>query len=408
MSGSMARACCLRTAAPSGPFSPAARRRWAANSTAVTVAGNTSRIIPAIIGLVPSAATPTPPNGWTGSAGPAARALLSGDLHRARAVAFAHPVPPETSFTRSCCARAPGRWPTWRAPTRTWARSWACWRCCRPGRAICGIIRTSIASCPAGDGRRGLRWVRPKRPDYFLPQRVLAARFRNRLKQVLNSQPAFRAKVPALVWRQAWVADVQPVGRGEPALKYLAAYVYRTALSAERIVADDGQHITFAWRDNQEATHHPVAGRSVPAPLFAARPAQGLAARALLRLAQSGRHQTLGTHFGVAGLEGTGAQTPGALPAAPVPGLSPADDFRGPASTRPARITPTIHPQDQSTRPIKKSSGVNAAVLSPRVPAFQNGQWHGRKTARAHHRQAGKCADQVPGIAPWNPKPALT
>ena len=53
MSGSLARVCCLRTAAPSGPFAPAARRRWAGNSTAVTAAGNTSRIIPAIIGLVP-------------------------------------------------------------------------------------------------------------------------------------------------------------------------------------------------------------------------------------------------------------------------------------------------------------------------------------------------------------------
>ena len=49
------------------------------------------------------------------------------------------------------------------------------------------------------------------------------------------------------------MADVQPVGRGEPAFKYLAAYVYRTAFSAERIVADDGQHVTFAWRDNRES-----------------------------------------------------------------------------------------------------------------------------------------------------------
>jgi hypothetical protein len=59
------------------------------------------------------------------------------------------------------------------------------------------------------------------------------------------------------------VADVQPVGTGEPALKYLAAYVYRTALSAQRIVADDGEHITFSFRDNsgqpQTATLAPEA-----------------------------------------------------------------------------------------------------------------------------------------------------
>jgi hypothetical protein len=97
-----------------------------------------------------------------------------------------------------------------------------------------------------------LRWVRPRQPDYFLPQRVLAARFRTRLKEALQRDHAqlFR-QIPRGVWRQDWVADVQAVGRGEGALKYLAAYVYRTALSAERIVADDGQHITFGWRDNQ-------------------------------------------------------------------------------------------------------------------------------------------------------------
>jgi hypothetical protein len=98
----------------------------------------------------------------------------------------------------------------------------------------------------------GLRWVRPKQPDYFLPQRVLAARLRTRLKQTLQqNHPRLFAQIPATVWRQDWVADVQPVGRGQSALKYLAAYVYRTALSAQRIVADDGQHATFAWRDNQ-------------------------------------------------------------------------------------------------------------------------------------------------------------
>ena len=47
-------------------------------------------------------------------------------------------------------------------------------------------------------------------------------------------------QIPRLAWSLAWVVDVQPVGTGEPALKYLAAYVYRTAFSAERIRADEG------------------------------------------------------------------------------------------------------------------------------------------------------------------------
>ena len=98
----------------------------------------------------------------------------------------------------------------------------------------------------------GLRWVRPKRHGYFLPQAALALRLRTRLKHALQQHhPKLFVQIPRQVWTMNWVADVQPVGDGEPALKYLAAYVYRTALSAERIVADDGRHITFTYRDHQ-------------------------------------------------------------------------------------------------------------------------------------------------------------
>jgi hypothetical protein len=97
-----------------------------------------------------------------------------------------------------------------------------------------------------------LRWIRPKREGYFLPQTVLALRFRTRLRQALRQQhPQLYVHIPRAAWALDWVADVQPVGTGEPALKYLAAYVYRTAFSAERILTDDGQTLTFAYRDNQ-------------------------------------------------------------------------------------------------------------------------------------------------------------
>ncbi len=96
---------------------------------------------------------------------------------------------------------------------------------------------------PAGGlSANGLRWIRPKQPDYCLPQAVLARRFRTRFQAALRRElPAARATLPQSVWRTGWVADAQPVGSGEPALKYLAAYVYRTAFSAERIVTDAGQ-----------------------------------------------------------------------------------------------------------------------------------------------------------------------
>jgi hypothetical protein len=94
----------------------------------------------------------------------------------------------------------------------------------------------------------GLRWCRPPSPDFFLPQRVLAARFRTRIRQALQARDA---EVEAAVWKQNWVVDVQPVGSGEAILKYLSAYVYRTALGSQRIIEDRDGQITFKYKDSQ-------------------------------------------------------------------------------------------------------------------------------------------------------------
>ena len=96
----------------------------------------------------------------------------------------------------------------------------------------------------------GLRWKRVTDPQFFLPTRVLAARFRNNLRQWLEAEHQELLKqIPARAWRREWVVDVQPVGRGHTALKYLAAYVQKTALSAARLVACDERTVTFTHQD---------------------------------------------------------------------------------------------------------------------------------------------------------------
>jgi len=96
----------------------------------------------------------------------------------------------------------------------------------------------------------GLRWKRVKDPEFFLPTKVLAARFRNRLRQWLEAEhQELLRQIPVRAWRTAWVVDVQPVGRGHTALKYLAAYVQKTALSAARLIACDEASVTFTHQD---------------------------------------------------------------------------------------------------------------------------------------------------------------
>jgi len=95
----------------------------------------------------------------------------------------------------------------------------------------------------------GLRWMRVKDAQFLFPQVKLAARFKGRLKAWLKKeQPALLAKVPTKVWWKKWVADVQAVGSGEAALKYLAAYLCRPPLHERQLEHADAARVSFRYR----------------------------------------------------------------------------------------------------------------------------------------------------------------
>jgi hypothetical protein len=93
----------------------------------------------------------------------------------------------------------------------------------------------------------GLRWVRFKNPEFFLPYKVLARRFRNRFREALRNTPLWNS-VPRQVWSMDWNVECTAVGNGEPVLIYLARYVYKTALGSNAILKDENGQITFRFR----------------------------------------------------------------------------------------------------------------------------------------------------------------
>ena len=117
-----------------------------------------------------------------------------------------------------------------------------------PGQARAGFTRVGAAR------QAGLRWLRVKDAPFLLPQVKLAARFKGRLKAWLkDEQPDRFVQVPARVWWVKWVADIQPVGSGAAALKYLAAYLCRPPLHEAQLESWDAQTVTFRYRDNAGA-----------------------------------------------------------------------------------------------------------------------------------------------------------
>ena len=101
---------------------------------------------------------------------------------------------------------------------------------------------------PAGGlAAEGPGW-RPARKNFLLPVKALSRIFRAKFRDALRQSPLF-AQVPHTVWEQAWVVHCQPVGNGQQAFKYLAPYIFRVALSNNRILnMEDGQ-VTFRYRD---------------------------------------------------------------------------------------------------------------------------------------------------------------
>ena len=110
------------------------------------------------------------------------------------------------------------------------------------------------------------QWIHPKYP-FLLPVRVLGKVFRGkfveglrrafrneRLKfagqiQCLNEFKAFAAFLRTL-FRQHWVVYAKPAfGGPEQVIRYLGRYTHRIAISNHRLVAFDGDHVTFRWRD---------------------------------------------------------------------------------------------------------------------------------------------------------------
>lgn len=93
----------------------------------------------------------------------------------------------------------------------------------------------------------GERWL-PSRANFLLPVKALSILFRAKFRDALRRTDLF-GQVSSDVWTQDWVVHCQPVGDGAAALKYLAPYVFRVAISNRRILKLEGGQVTYCYTD---------------------------------------------------------------------------------------------------------------------------------------------------------------
>ena len=98
----------------------------------------------------------------------------------------------------------------------------------------------------------GTKWLAT--PKNFLFHHGSAIKvYREKFKAAMKRAGLYD-KIPAQVWKQKWVVDIKPVGDGTAVLKYLAPYVYRVAISDNRIVRSNERGVTFRYTPSRRGT----------------------------------------------------------------------------------------------------------------------------------------------------------
>jgi len=80
---------------------------------------------------------------------------------------------------------------------------------------------------------------------FYLPARPLSKIYRGKLIDELKSAGL---ELPDDLYQNDWVVNVQNVGNGTAALKYLAQYVFRIAIAPSRIAGVTRTHVTFKYQ----------------------------------------------------------------------------------------------------------------------------------------------------------------
>jgi len=102
----------------------------------------------------------------------------------------------------------------------------------------------------------GQVWLKAH-PNFFLPVKALSRLFRAAFHHALQ-KTTLMEQIPSQTWTKDWVVHCKPVGNGQAALKYLAPYIHRVALSNRRLIrcTDTGHmtssQVTFSYRTSDE------------------------------------------------------------------------------------------------------------------------------------------------------------
>lgn len=94
------------------------------------------------------------------------------------------------------------------------------------------------------------QWL-SSRQDLFVHTKPLELIFKAKFKDAMK-KAGLLDKIEPAVWKQQWVIDSQAVGQGQNCLRYLSRYVFRVAVSNNRIKSIENGVIKFLYKDREK------------------------------------------------------------------------------------------------------------------------------------------------------------
>ncbi|RLC07380.1 MAG: transposase [Deltaproteobacteria bacterium] len=99
---------------------------------------------------------------------------------------------------------------------------------------------------------KGDQWI-SSRQDLFIHTKPLAHIFKAKFKDAMEKAQLIE-KIDPSVWKKQWIIDTQAVGKGQNSLRYLSRYVFRVAISNNRIKSIEDDAIKFTYKDREKNT----------------------------------------------------------------------------------------------------------------------------------------------------------
>jgi len=87
----------------------------------------------------------------------------------------------------------------------------------------------------------------PSRVDFYVPVKALSKIFKAKFRDEMKKENLFD-KIPAQVWKLNWNVNCQAVGSNEASIKYLAPYVFKVAISNNRIVKVENRTVFIRYK----------------------------------------------------------------------------------------------------------------------------------------------------------------